>query len=148
AQRIIWLDHGELIGDDTDAHIDTVARFLDEKTIAYVGPPPPDDAHYADFVSMRQELQERATGYDLLELPWANAVTSDIDGHRLPVSYANFLISNGTLFLPVYGVESDERAISVLREQGNYRVEPVPSRPFVEQHGALHCLTMQIPSWS
>ncbi|WP_116105749.1 agmatine deiminase family protein [Lewinella sp. IMCC34191] len=148
ATRIIWLDHGELIGDDTDAHIDTVARFLDEQTIAYVGPPAPDDPHYADFVAMREELQTRATGYNLVELPWATAVTSEVDGHRLPVSYANFLISNGSLFLPVYGTDSDELALRLLTQETDYRVVAVQSRPFVEQHGALHCLTMQIPAWS
>ncbi|PPK86699.1 agmatine deiminase [Neolewinella xylanilytica] len=147
AERIIWLDHGELIGDDTDAHVDTVARFLDARTIAYVGPPPPEDPHYADFMTMREELQERATGYDLLELPWASAVVSQVDGHRLPVSYANFLISNGTLFLPVYGIDTDAAAIKLLQDRGPYRVEPIDCLPFVEQHGALHCLTMQIPTW-
>ena len=148
AHRIIWLDHGELIGDDTDAHVDTVARFLDENTIAYVGPPTADDPHFAAFTQMREELGERSAGYQLLELPWADPVYSEVDGHRLPVSYANFLISNGSLFLPVYGVPSDDAAAEVLRSSTNYRVVPVNCRPFVEQHGALHCLSMQIPQFT
>ena len=148
AQRVIWLDHGELIGDDTDAHVDTVARFLDEETIAYVGAPTTNDPHYTDFAKMREELRERGTGYQLLELPWADPVYSEVDGHRLPVSYANFLISNESLFLPVYGVESDAAAVELLRSSTDYRIVPVNCRPFVEQHGALHCLTMQIPRFT
>ena len=146
ARRVIWLDHGELIGDDTDAHIDTVARFLTAQTIAYVGPPPPDDPQHEDFVAMREELRQRAGDYRLLELPWTGTLYSEVDGHQLPASYANFLISNGTLFLPTYGVPTDELALQVLRGNG-YHIVPVPSRPFIEQHGGLHCLTMQIPRW-
>ncbi|CAH1000468.1 Agmatine deiminase [Neolewinella maritima] len=146
AERIIWLDHGELIGDDTDAHIDTVARFLTADTIAYVGPPPAGDPQHAEFTRMREELRERSTGYRLVELPWVDTIYSSIDGHQLPASYANFLISNGHLFLPTYGVATDELAQSILAGFG-YRVVPVPCRSFIEQHGGLHCLTMQIPSW-
>ncbi len=148
ARRVIWLDHGELIGDDTDAHIDTVARFLDAGTIAYVGPPEEGDPHFTDFILMREELRERATDYKLVELPWADTLISEVDGHRLPASYANFLISNEHLFLPVYGTSTDEAAISLLEASCAYRIVPVNCRPFVEQHGALHCLTMQIPQWT
>ncbi|MBB4077794.1 agmatine deiminase [Lewinella aquimaris] len=148
ATRIIWLEHGELIGDDTDAHIDTVARFLDEGTVAYVGPPPPDDEQYSDFVAMRTEIHEKLADYRLVELPWTGTINSRIDGHRLPASYANFLISNGTLFLPTYGVPADDEAVAVLERESSYAIVPVDCQPFVEQHGALHCLTMQIPNWN
>jgi agmatine deiminase len=147
ARRVLWLDHGELIGDDTDAHIDTVARFLDPETIAYVGPPPQGDAQYEDFASMREQLREVGAGYRLVELPWAGTIRSSIDGHQLPASYANFLISNGTLFLPVYGTAIDALAQATLEANSSYRIVPVDCRAFVEQHGALHCLTMQIPDW-
>ena len=146
AERVLWLDHGELTGDDTDAHIDTVARFLTPDTIAYVGPPPPDDPQHEDFARMREELRTTAGDYRLLELPWTGTLYSEVDGHQLPASYANFLISNGTLFLPTYGVAADALAREALANQG-YRIVPVPSRPFIEQHGGLHCLTMQIPRW-
>ncbi|MCP9235051.1 agmatine deiminase family protein [Lewinella sp. JB7] len=147
ARRVIWLDHGELIGDDTDAHIDTVARFLDAETVAYVGPPPAGDPQYDDFVAMREEIRQKLADYRLVELPWTGTITSRIDGHQLPASYANFLISNGSLFLPVYGVPADAEAIAVLEAAADYRIVPVNCRPFVEQHGALHCLTMQIPEF-
>ena len=146
-RQVIWLDHGELEGDDTDAHIDTVARFYAPGMIAYVAPPPPGDPHHADFVRMEIEIRQHADRYRLLPLPFTDPVYSSLDGHRLPASYANFLISNGYLFLPVYGVPSDAKAIEVLEQDGTYQVVPVNCRPFVEQHGALHCLTMQIPAW-
>ena len=145
ARRVLWLDHGELIGDDTDAHIDTVARFLDPATIAYVGPPPEGDPQRADFVAMRDQLRQIATGYELLELPWTGTLRSREDERVLPASYANFLLSNGTLFLPVYDVPADQVAIQRLSGRG-YTIVPIPSRPFIEQHGGLHCLTMQIPA--
>ncbi len=148
AHRFIWLEHGELIGDDTDAHVDTVARFLTVDTIAYVGPPGPDDPQYPDLVAMRQELREKASDYRLLELPWPGTLHSSTDGHRLPASYANFLLSNGTLFLPVYGGAADQEARALLEAESPYRVVPIDCRPFIEQHGALHCLTMQIPTLS
>ena len=144
--RVIWLDNGELIGDDTDAHIDTVARFLTPDTIAYVGPPPVNDPQHGDFARMRAELRAKCADYELLELPWTGTLYSQLDGHHLPASYANFLISNGHLFLPVYGVAADALAEDTLQGFG-YTVVPVPSRPFIEQHGGLHCLTMQIPAW-
>ncbi|WP_116124205.1 agmatine/peptidylarginine deiminase [Lewinella sp. IMCC34183] len=147
ARRVLWLDHGELEGDDTDAHVDTVARFLDEETIAYVAPPPPTDPHHADFVALREELRTIATDYRLVELPWAETLTSRVDGHRLPASYANFLISNGTLFLPTYGSRADQTALDILANESDYHIVGVDCRAFVEQHGALHCLTMQIPTW-
>ena len=147
AQRILWLEHGELAGDDTDAHIDTVARFYAPNTIAYVQPPGSEDSHHADFSRMQTELQAFANEYRLLGLPFADPVYSAIDGHRLPASYANFLLCNGYLFLPVYDVPSDARAIEILEQDGTYHVVPVNCRSFIEQHGALHCLTMQVPAW-
>lgn len=147
AQRFIWLDHGELAGDDTDAHIDTIARFIDRRTIAYVGPPPdPGNRHSADFAAMRSQLRQQAADYRLLELPWAGDHYSPVDRHQLPATYANFLISNGHLFLPVYGTPADRVATDLLRRETDYTVVPVDARALIEQHGSLHCLTMQIPA--
>lgn len=146
AKRVIWIDHGELVGDDTDAHIDTLVRFIAPDTIAYVGPPSEDDIHFKELVRMRNQIKKLSDEYTLLEVPFASPLHSEIDGHRLPASYANFLICNGTLFVPTYGIETDASAISTLIEQTEYRVVGVDCRAFVEQHGALHCLTMQVPA--
>lgn len=156
--RVLWLDHGALEGDDTDAHIDTLARFISPDTIAYVKCDDPADSHYADFRRLEAQLSTFRTPagypYQLIPLPWPPALFSEEDGHRLPASYANFLISNGVIFVPSYftadpsgtvGRRRDEQAITTLREATGFRVVPVDCRAFVEQHGALHCLTMQIP---
>ncbi|MTB52995.1 agmatine/peptidylarginine deiminase [Lewinella sp. W8] len=158
--RVLWLDHGELDGDDTDAHIDTLARFLSEDAIAYVRCDDPDDPHFPAFQRMEEQLKTfrtpGGTPYRLIPLPWPPAIHSEEDGHRLPASYANFLISNGIIFVPAYfldessdspGKLQDKRAAEVLREATGYRVEMVDCRSFIEQHGALHCLTMQIPEF-
>ena len=158
--RFLWLDHGQLAGDDTDAHIDTLARFTDPRTIAYVRCDDPADEHYGEFQRMEEQLRGFRTPegqpYRLLPLPWAPAIHHPDDGHRLPASYANFLISNGYLFLPQYFMEepdddhpgrvADRRAQEVLREATEYTVIPLSCRAFISQHGALHCLTMQIPA--
>ncbi len=148
---ILWLTEGHLIGDDTDAHVDTLARFLDDDTIAYVSCDDPTDPHYTPLKRMERELagftRQDGSTYELLPLPWCPAVYGAGDGHRLPATYANFLISNGHLFLPAYfgGTGSDGVAAARLRAWGRYTVVPVNCRPFIEQHGSLHCLTMQIP---
>lgn len=152
-----FLTDGELEGDDTDAHVDTLARLLDERTIAYVACEDPKDPHFTSLREMRKDLAmvytQHNKPYKLLALPLPPPVYA-ADGHRLPATYANFLISNGTVFVPTYfeneaadhpGKATDAAAIQVLEKHGKYRVVPVDCRPFIEQHGSLHCLTMQIP---
>lgn len=159
ATRILWLEHGALLGDDTDAHVDTLARFLDERTIAYVKCDDPTDLHFEEMAAMEKEVQnltrDDGEAYTLIALPWCPEILSWEDGHRLPATYANFLISDGTVFVPTYfddaapdhpGRLADARALEVLAGFGKYAVVGVPCRPFIEQHGSLHCLTMQVPS--
>ncbi|MEM9929681.1 MAG: agmatine deiminase family protein, partial [Bacteroidota bacterium] len=156
--HFLWLDNGELVGDDTDAHIDTLARFLDASTIAYVQCTDPDDEHYPSLLRMEEELKAFKTKegqpYRLVPLPLPPKIVSLGDSRRLPATYTNFLISNGKLFLPTYfndmeaghpGKKADQLAIRNLQKFGTYQVVPIPSRSFIEQHGSLHCLTMQIP---
>ncbi|OAV45580.1 agmatine deiminase family protein [Lewinella sp. 4G2] len=156
---IHWLEHGDLEGDDTDAHIDTLARFLDAETIAYVRCDDPTDIHFHELQLMEDELRQLRTQegrpYRLIPLPWPPVVHSPADGRRLPATYANFLISNGTVFVPTYfdsaaadhpGKQADQRALATIAEAVPYEVTPIPSRPFLEQHGSLHCLTMQMPA--
>jgi agmatine deiminase len=155
---VFWLTDGELAGDDTDAHVDTLARLLDERTIAYVSCDDPADEHFESLQEMRKDLRFIYTRhhkpFKLIALPLPPPILA-ADGHRLPATYANFLISNGTLFLPTYfssapadhpGRLADANAISVMKSFGKYKVVPVDCRPFIEQHGSLHCLTMQIPA--
>jgi agmatine deiminase len=148
--RVLWLHHGYLAGDDTDSHIDTLARFCDPETITYVRCDDPADEHFAALARMEAELQQLTTAdgrpYRLIPLPWPAACYAE-DGHRLPATYANFLIVNGGVLVPVYGVPQDEAALSVLRQAFPDRtIVGVNCRPLIEQHGSLHCVTMQYPS--
>ena len=148
--RVLWLEHGSLEGDDTDAHIDTLARFCDPTTIAYVRCDQPDDPHYDAFQKMETELRAFRTAdgqpYRLAPLPWPDAVY-DPAGQRLPATYANFLILNGAVLLPLYNVEQDAEALRVVGEIFPDReVVGIDCSPLVLQHGSLHCVTMQYPA--
>ncbi len=149
-ERILWLDHGELAGDDTDAHIDTLARFADARTITYVRCDDPDDAHYAELQAMERELQQFTTfdgqPYNLVPLPWPTA-SFDEDGRRLPATYANYLIINDAVLVPTYDDPKDSEALSILAGCFPGReIIGINCRPIIEQNGSLHCLTMQLPA--
>lgn len=147
--RVLWLRNGYLAGDDTDGHIDMLARFCDEETIAYVVPPTWDDEHTEALTAMENELKHLRTGegqpYCLVPLPMATPVYHE--GERLPASYANFLIINGAVLLPVYGLETDQAAITQLQSLFPDRdIVSINCLPLIKQHGSLHCLTMQYPT--
>ena len=147
--RVIWLEHGYLAGDDTDSHVDTLARLAPDHTILYQSCDEPEDEHYAELHAMAEELSAVRTPdgkpYKLCPLPWPEACYAP-DGHRLPATYANFLILNGAVLVPVYGLPQDDAALSVFsRVFAEREIIAVPCRPLIEQHGSLHCVTMQIP---
>ncbi|MFT7119955.1 MAG: agmatine deiminase [Neolewinella sp.] len=157
---IFWLTDGELIGDDTDGHVDTLARFLDERTIAYTSCIDRKDPQSPGLKEMWEDLKYIATPhnkpYKLLGLPLPPAIHG-ADGKQLPATYANFFISNGTVFVPSYfegeaddhpGKAADAAAVAVFEKHGKYKIVQVDCRPFIEQHGSLHCLTMQVPVFS
>jgi agmatine deiminase len=148
--HVLWLEHGHLEGDDTDSHIDTLARFCDARTIAYVACDDQQDPHYADLKAMEAELKNfrAADGapYRLVPLPWPRA-PYDEDGRRLPATYANFLIINGAVLVPTYQDPADSAAISRLQSCfSNRDVVGVDCLPIIAQNGSLHCLTMQLPN--
>ena len=150
AQRVLWLDHGHLEGDDTDAHIDTIARMCPDDTIAYVACDDPNDSHFADFALMAAELAALRTAagqpYRLVPLPWARERRA-ADGHRLPATYANFLFVNGAVLVPTYADPNrDADALAaVARACPGFAIIAIDCTVLVEQHGSLHCMTMQIP---
>ncbi len=146
--RVLWLDHGYLEGDDTDAHIDTLARFAAADAIVYQGCDDPADSHYAELQAMAAELAALRTRdgqpYRLFALPWPQAVIDE--NRRLAASYANFLIVNGAVLMPAYGDAADGEAQAVLAQAFPDReIVPVPCRPLIWQNGSLHCITMQLP---
>ncbi len=148
-ERILWLHHGYLAGDDTDSHIDTLARFCDEQTIAYVQCNDPEDEHFAALQQMEAELKTFRTlagaPYRLIALPMPDACF-DAEGQRLPATYANFLIINEAVLVPTYQVPQDSEALEILAKVFPERkIIGLDCRVLIEQHGSLHCVTMQFP---
>lgn len=148
-KKVLWLDNGYLEGDDTDSHIDTLARFCPDATIAYVHCPDEKDPHYSALRAMEAELLgfRNASGqpYRLVALPMADAVYAG--DHRLPATYANFLIINGAVLLPVYRNGKDQEAMEAISDAfPGYEIVPIDCVPLIHQHGSLHCVTMQFPA--
>ncbi len=147
AERILWLKNGALQGDDTDSHIDTLVRFCDKKTIAYVQCTNKNDEHFDELQKMEKELKtfQRADGnpYHLVALPMPKAIF-DKDNNRLPATYANFLIMNKSVLLPIYHCETDKVAIEKLKTAfPTKEIVGIDCRELIKQHGSLHCVTMQ-----
>lgn len=150
AQRILWIDHGHLEGDDTDGHIDTLVRICPDDTLLYVGCDDPDDSQYEDLRQMEAQLKTFRTlegkPYRLLKLPMPRPIF-DTDGMRLPATYANFLVINGAVLCPTYDqIDLDTEALRLVGKAfPNRLVIPIDCRSIIKQHGSLHCCTMQFP---
>lgn len=150
-KRMLWLDYGNLIGDDTDGHIDTLARFAPNDTIVYMAPNEEDQEQYYDLSMMEKQLRtfvtEEGKPYRLLALPSPRPVYEPSNHERLPATYANFLIINGAVLYPTYGQpDNDKKAAEVLREAFPDReIVGIDCTPLIVQHGSLHCVTMQYP---
>lgn len=135
-KRIIWLNNGFILGDDTDRHIDTLARFIAEDTIAYCTCEDEKDPHFKALKAMEEELFK--TGFKLLPMPLPKPIF--YDGKRLGASYVNFVFVNGGLIMPFYGDENDERIQSSLAKSlPNRKVVGLDARVFLRQNGSLHC---------
>ena len=150
ARRIVWIDHGQLLGDDTDGHIDTLVRMAPADTLLYVGCDDPDDPQYADLKAMEQQLRGLTTlsgkPYRLLPLPLPAAI---YDGdERLPATYANFVVLNGAVLVPTYAQpDNDRQAMKTIGQAFPDRsIIGIDARTAIRQHGSLHCLTMQYPA--
>ncbi len=147
--RVLWLHHGYLEGDDTDSHIDTLARLCPGDAIAYVRCTDESDPHHHELSLMEAELEGlRPAGgepYRLIPLPMARPAYA-ADGHRLPATYANFLPINGAVLVPTYGTDLDDAALQAVGLAFPDReVVGIDCRVLIEQHGSLHCCTMQLP---
>lgn len=148
--RILWLDEGYLAGDDTDGHIDTLARFTDAHTICYVTCDDTQDEHFTAFKNMEKQLKAlvdyQGNPYKLIPLPWPKARFADYDGRRLPVTYANFLIINGAVLTPIYDDPADNEALHRIASCFPDReIIPIQSLALVQWYGSIHCMTMQLP---
>lgn len=148
-RQVHWLNHGHLEGDDTDAHIDTLVRLAPDDTLVYVRCDDPADSHYSAFVAMENEIRNWRTlagaPYRLMPLPWPRAQFDD-EGRRLPATYANFLITRRSVLVPIYNDPADTRALAVVAAAfPGRRMVAIDATGFILQHGAVHCLTQQIP---
>lgn len=147
ADRIVWLGQG-LTGDDTDGHVDTIARFTAPGRVAACGEPDPDhpdhEALETNLGRLRAARDARGRLLDVETLPMPEPVLWE--GQPRPASYANFYIANETVLLPVYGDGRDPEARAILEEVFHRSVTPVDARALVVGFGACHCLTQQIPA--
>ena len=149
AKRIVWLHHGQLIGDDTDGHIDTTVRIAPDDTLLYHKCYDEHDEQYADFAALEEELRALRTTddkpYRLIPLPQPDAMYDD--GDRLPATYANFLIINDAVLVPTYAQPANDKAAceAIAMAFPDREIMPIDSQTIVRQHGSIHCCTMQIP---
>jgi agmatine/peptidylarginine deiminase len=143
AERIVWINHGSLIGDDTDGHIDTLVRICPDDTLLYIGA----DADHPDLLAMEGELRTLRTfdgrPYRLLRLPLPRPIYDG--GDRLPATYANYLVINGAVLVPTYAQpDLDAEALrTIALAYPDREIVPIDCRPVIRQHGSLHCCTMQ-----
>ena len=151
AERVLWIDHGLLIGDDTDGHIDTLVRMAPHDTLLYIGCDDAHDGQYAELSLMEQQLHTFRTKegkpYRLLRLPSPHPIYDD-DGQRLPATYANFLVVNGAVLCPTYNQpDTDAEALRTVEKAfPNRDIVGIDCCSLIKQHGSLHCCTMQFPT--
>jgi agmatine/peptidylarginine deiminase len=150
--KMLWLDYGELTGDDTDGHIDTLARFAPGGVILYTGCDDTEDEHFEPLMKMEEQLKQftdvDGNHYHLIKLPLPDALYDEIS--RLPATYANFLVTNHQVLVPIYGQpEKDVKACELIGQAfPGRKVVGIDCRALICQHGSLHCATMQLPQGS
>jgi agmatine deiminase len=150
-EKILWLDRG-LEGDHTDGHIDTITRFVNERTIVTATCDDPADVNSEtlrrNLESLRQFTDTAGRPFEVVELPLPRR-RAEFAGERLPLTYANFYIANGGVVVPVFGDPHDEQAIEILRPLFPGReVVGLMARALMTGGGAFHCVTQQQPAGS
>ena len=156
-QKVLWLKEG-IVGDDTDGHIDDIARFVSANRIVCAVEDDPADANYEILQDNLQRLRNmtdtRGQRFEVVTLPMPGFVAGSSDASernldRLPASYANFYIANEVVLAPVFGHANDSRAVEVLQALfPSRRVVPINCEPLVWGMGTIHCVTQQQPAAS
>ncbi len=140
-KELIVLKHGALMGDDTDSHIDTLARFINKDTIAYVKCYDKNDEHYQELKKMEKELEK--TSFKLVPLPLPSA--KYFNNHRIPATYMNFVLINNAVLVPTY---SDAYDAQVLKTFAHYfperEIVGIEASVLIREHGSLHCASMNV----
>ncbi len=135
-KKILWLNSGFLIGDDTDSHIDMLARFVDKKTIVYMSCDDKNDPHFKELKKMEEEI--KSFGFETIALPWISP--KYYDSRRLPASYANFVIINGAVIVPTYNDKNDKEALKIFKSIFKDRdVVGLDASILIRENGSLHC---------
>lgn len=155
AKKVLWLESGEILGDDTDGHIDTIARLAPNNTILYCGAVwgDPSDPQVDALGKVGEVLKtfknSKDEPFNLIELPMPTAIYDTDDGHRLPATYANFLILNNAVIMPTYGQPMNDRNAEMALQVAfpEHEIVGVDCRALIRQHGSLHCATMQLPPY-
>ncbi|MDE6753417.1 MAG: agmatine deiminase family protein [Muribaculaceae bacterium] len=150
ATHVLFLDYGALEGDDTDSHIDTLARMAPNNVILFTGCRNIDDPQFEELLKMRAQLSMFRTAegeaFNLIELPLPEPIY-DENGERLPATYANYLITDEVIFMPTYSQPANDMlAMQTVKVAfPNHRIIGIDCTTLIKQHGSLHCATMQIP---
>lgn len=149
-KKVLWLDYGGFAGDDTDSHIDTLARLAPNNSIIYAGCDDTTDEHYTELKKMEKQLSSFTNmdgqPFSLYKLPFPDAIY-DEEGDRLPATYANYLIGNKAVYVPTYNQpDNDSKAMEIIAKVFNDReIVGIDCNALIKQHGSLHCITMQFP---
>ena len=145
AKKILWLENGVIFGDDTDAHIDTLARFVNAESIVYVKCFDTNNPNFKSLNKMEKELKKfvkfNQEPFNLIPVPLVSVVEKN---KNLPASYVNFLITNKQVLIPTYNLPEDKIIINIFKKIfPEKEIEPVYCGEIIKQNGSLHCLTMQ-----
>ncbi len=135
-----WLEHGDLVNDDTDAHIDMLARFCDQRTIAYFSCTDKGYPYYNELSLMKEELELLAQKYNLhlVALPFVYYKES-------PATYCNFLLTNNSILMPTYNHKNDQKACDILKSLfPGKKLKCIDARALIKQGGAIHCASANI----
>jgi agmatine deiminase len=149
AESVVWLGEG-VAGDDTDGHVDDVARFVNEDTVVCMAEPDVGDVNHSalkrDLAMLAKRRDDRGRGLEVVPIEMPRGV--EADGEKLPASYANFYIGNAAVLVPVFGdARRDGAALDTLSECFHGRkVVPVGCRELVYGFGGIHCVTQQQPA--
>jgi len=146
AKKVLWLKNGTLKGDDTDSHIDTLARFVNSNTIVYQTCSNKNDENYNSLKAMEEELKTFTNlnnePFNLIPLPHIEPIYNQDD--RLPATYANFLIINGAVLVPFYNDSNDTLTLDIFKKLfPSSDIIAIDCTTLIKQHGSLHCVTMQ-----
>ncbi|MEW9798555.1 agmatine deiminase family protein [Alteromonas sp. CYL-A6] len=144
-RTVTILENGHLEGDDTDGHIDTLVRFTPDKgLVIQAADNRPTDSHYPGLTALCEECKDKLPDHTQYHLPLP--LIENDEGDRLPASYANYLICNQAVLVPVYGQPEDAEALRTVQQAyPDFTVEPVDCSVLVRQYGSLHCISMQVP---